>query len=157
MSPNTSNKLKDIGLLIVRLGIGLTFIIVFGYEKLMAGTEMWKGLGKAMGNLGITWYPELWGFLSMTAELLGGILLVLGLLFRPAAFLMAFNMFVAMMFHFSIADQWMVVATPIMLMFVFIGLMLIGPGAYSLDEVIWRKRKQTGYRPLIKTKSVALR
>jgi putative oxidoreductase len=157
MSPHTTNKLKDIGLLIARLGLGLTFIFVYGIPKLMGGPERWKGLGGAMKNLGITWYPELWGFLSMSAEVLGATLLILGLLFRPAAFIMAFNMFVAMMSHFANADPWMRVATPMQLMTVFFALMLIGPGVYSLDELIWRRRRQTGYRPLIKSKPVELR
>lgn len=143
---NESNKIKDLGLLIVRLGLGLAFILVYGLSKLTAGPELWKNLGKAMQNTGIYWYPEFWGFMSMTAELLGGLLLVLGFLFRPAAFLMAFNMFVAMMSHFAKLDQWMRVATPIQLMCVFIALMLIGPGSFSLDYLIWGRKSKVEYK-----------
>ncbi len=138
---NFFEKNKDIGLLIARLGVGIPFVFIYGLPKLKAGPEMWKGLGGAMKNLGITWYPEFWGFFSMSAEFFCAILLILGLFTRPVAFIMAFNMFVAMVNHFARLDMWGRVGTPMQLMFVFLALVFLGPGKYSLDRW-WSSRKK---------------
>lgn len=138
---NFFEKYKDIGLLIARLGVGIPFLLIHGLPKLTGGLAMWKVLGGAMKNLGITWFPELWGFLAMSAEFFGAILLILGLFFRPVAFIMAFNMFVAMLSHFARADQWGAVSHPMKMLFVFLALMFLGPGKYSIDYW-WSSRKK---------------
>lgn len=135
--------LKDIGLLIVRVGVGLTFVFVHGLPKLEGGPERWKLLGGAMGNLGITWYPELWGFLAMAAEFFGGMFLVLGLFSRPVAAIMCFDMIVAMVSHFVRLDAWVSVSHAMKMVFVFFGLALLGSGKFSLDWLIFRRKKGT--------------
>src|SRR5205809_662485 len=99
-----TKKHHDWGILLLRIGIGLAFALVYGYPKITGGPDFWIKLGSAMGNLGINFAPEFWGFMSALTEFGGGILLILGLLTRPVAFLMAFNMIVAMMQHFTHKD-----------------------------------------------------
>jgi putative oxidoreductase len=132
--------LKDIGLLIARVGVGLTFVFVHGYPKLMGGPELWKRLGGAMGNLGITWFPELWGLLAMSAEFFGGMFLVLGLFSRPVAAIMCFDMIVAMLSHFVRLDPWVSVSHAMKMVFVFAALAFLGAGRFSLDRIIFTRK-----------------
>lgn len=151
---NFFEKHKDLGLLFLRLGIAAGFIFVHGYPKISGGPEFWTKLGGSMGNLGITFAPTFWGFMSGFAEFGGGILLLLGLFTRPAAAIMAFNMFVALMSHFSRLDPWARAISPIELGSVFIGLIFLGAGKYSIDYLIKkRKLKSTGTVPGVNYKS----
>jgi putative oxidoreductase len=122
---------KDIGLLILRLGIGVLFI-AFGYPKITAGPQLWEKIGGAMANLGVTFQPTFWGFMASLAEFGGGILLILGFLFRPALLLMMFTMIVAIVLHCSKGDGFGVYANPLGYLIVFAGLFISGPGKYSL-------------------------
>ena len=135
------DKHKDIGLLIIRLGLGTAFIAIHGIGKLSGGPELWVKLGGAMKNLGITFYPEFWGFMSMFAEFFIPFFLIMGFMYRPAALIISFNMLVAMLTHLSKLDPWSRVAPAMELMIVFIGLFFLGPGKYSVDRLIWKKKK----------------
>lgn len=128
------SKFKDLGLLILRIGVGIMFIL-HGQPKLFGGPETWVKLGGAMSNLGITFLPVVWGFLAAIAEFGGGICILIGFAFRPAAALLAFTMFVAAFMHYNAGDAFIPkVSYPLELCFVFFGLIFIGPGAFSADR-----------------------
>jgi putative oxidoreductase len=133
---------KDLGILLLRLGIGLSFIVVHGSGKIFGGVERWRGIGNAMSNLGISFAPEFWGFMAAFAEFFGGILIILGLFFVPANILLAFTMFVAALRHIMDGDPLGRVAYPLEMLAVFIGLLFIGPGKYSLDYLFKRKKSK---------------
>lgn len=126
------SRYRDFGLLILRVGLGI-FFILHGWPKLLGGPERWEELGNAMGNLGVTFFPVLWGFLAMAAELLGGLLLILGFLFRPACLLLFFTMIIATLYLLPGGDlsQW---SHPAKMAVVFAALLFIGPGRFSLDK-----------------------
>jgi putative oxidoreductase len=76
----------------------------------------------------------------MFTELLGGLLLVLGLLTRPAAFAIMINMLVATIV--SLPGGFMGptgAQTPFIFLMIDIAILLTGPMAISLDTVIFRK------------------
>ncbi len=130
----TSEKMRDIGLLIIRLGFGFGFAWFHGLPKLRAGAEGWARNGEAMRNLGINFGLEWWGAAAMAAELAGGICIALGLFFRPASAALAITMIVATTNH-MVSGQ----GSPAHAMknaFLFAGLFFLGPGRYSLDHVI---------------------
>ena len=77
------NQKIDLGLLIIRIGIGISFMI-HGYPKLVGGVETWKELGEVMQMVGINFVPAFWGFMAAFAEFFGGLFLMLGLFFAPA-------------------------------------------------------------------------
>ena len=52
MGVETTGRMPSIGLLILRVGVGL-IMVVFGFQKLLGGPALWEGLGKAMGMFGI--------------------------------------------------------------------------------------------------------
>lgn len=128
---------KEIGLFVIRTGIGLIFIR-HGFPKLLKGTDEWQWLGSQMANLGITFAPVMWGFVASCTEFFGGISLTLGLGTRLATPFMAFAMFVAVIMHVKKGDPWGYISHPLALMVVFIGLMIAGSGKYSLDYYLSR-------------------
>jgi putative oxidoreductase len=126
---------NDAGLLILRIGIGLIFI-GHGAPKILGGPELWEKLGMAMGNLGINFMPVFWGFMAACSEFFGALFIILGLLFRPASFFMAFTMIVATTMHLTSGDPYSVAAHPMKALVVFISFIIMGPGKYALDEKI---------------------
>jgi putative oxidoreductase len=121
-------------------------LVFHGYGKVTGGPEMWARLGGSMQNLGIGFAPTLWGFMAAFAEFFGSILLILGVLFRPAAALLAFTMFVAIVRHLSLpagepGAGWMGASHALELFAVFVGLLLAGPGRYSF-QLIGRHRTE---------------
>ena len=127
------NKHRHTGLLILRIGIGLMFIL-HGAPKLFGGAEKWEKLGMAMATLGIGFMPAFWGFMAAISEFFGGICLILGFVFRPACILMTITMLVATISHLSRGDGLSGASHAIELGIVFLSLILIGAGKYSLDE-----------------------
>lgn len=126
-------RFKDTGLLLMRLGLGLMFIL-HGYPKLVGGPERWEGIGGAMKTIGIDFLPLFWGLSATLVELIGGLFLILGLFFRPTCLLLAFTMLIAALFHLSKGDGVMGSSHAIELGIVFVGLLFVGPGRYSVDK-----------------------
>lgn len=121
------------GILLLRIGIGVSMMF-HGVPKLMAGPELWTGLGSAMGNLGITFAPTFWGFMAAFAESVGGLLFALGLFFRPVSLMLVFNMIVAMLMHIMQGDGFALWGHALDLFIIFTGMLFIGPGKYSFDS-----------------------
>lgn len=134
------SKYKDLGILLLRLGIGLSFVIIHGWPKLSGGPEFWAKLGQSMGSLGIKFAPVFWGFMSAVTECIGGAFIALGLFTRTTAFFLVVNMIVATSSMLARQDPWNKVIYPIEILFVFVGLLFIGPGSLSLDRLIFKKR-----------------
>ena len=126
-------KYSSTALLLMRLGIGV-MMVLHGYPKIMGGPDKWGALGANMSVFGMKSYPEIWGFLGALSESLGGILLVLGLFFRPACFFLLCTMIVAAGHHFAAGESIMDASHAIELGFVFLGLFILGPGKYSIDK-----------------------
>jgi len=129
------DRLRDLGLLILRIGIGVMFLF-HGYPKLAGGPETWEKLGMAMTTFGIDFLPAFWGFMSAFAEFFGGICIILGLFFRPACILLTINMIVATSMHLSRGDGLMGASHAIEIGIVFLSLIFIGSGKYSLDDIL---------------------
>lgn len=134
----TKKKLLGLGLLVLRVGIGIS-IFLHGYPKLAGGTEVWAAIGGSMGIFGIHFAPVFWGFLAAFAEAVGGILFALGLFFRPAAFLLSGSMIVALLTHLVAGDSFMVYGHALDLVIVFVASILIGAGKYSFDAKFFPK------------------
>ncbi len=124
---------KNIGLLIMRLGLGV-MLMYHGYPKLLGGPAKWNEIGGAMKYIGISFIPSFWGFLAAATETFGGFLLVLGLAFRPVCLLLAFTMLIASIMHLKSGDGLMTASHAIELGIVFLGLSFVGPGKYSVDK-----------------------
>ena len=127
----TNTTLLNICLLLLRLTVG---IILF-----MAGAG--KVLGW-FGGMGIEATIDLFvkqmaisaplAYLSCYTEFVGGFLLIVGLLTRPAAFAITINMLVAVLV--SLPNGFLAGASyPFSMMMTSLVILLAGPMAYSLD------------------------
>lgn len=135
------NLKSDLGLLIARVGTGLSLLLFHGYGKISGGPETWERIGGNMENLGITFLPVFWGFMAAVSEFFCALLLVLGLFFRPAAALLAFTMFVAAVRHLSLPPEsagagWKGASHALELLAVFTALLILGPGRLALSRVL---------------------
>jgi len=128
---------RDAGVFVLRVGIGLTMLLLHGYGKITGGSETWAMLGSNMSHLGISFAPKFWGFMAAFAEFFGSLFLVLGIFFRPAAAILAFTMIVAMSRHLSLpagepGAGWNGASHALELCLVYVALFLTGPGRFSL-------------------------
>lgn len=130
------SKYSDFGLLFLRIIFGVMFIL-YGAPKLFGGPQGWSQLGGAMGSIGISFLPAFWGFMAAFSMFFGGICVTLGLFFRIACMLLAFTMFVASAMHLKKGDGLFGAAHAIEDGAVFLGLIFVGPGKYSLDVLLW--------------------
>jgi putative oxidoreductase len=84
----TLDKLKPLGLLVLRLGIAAIFLST-GYDKLLGSPGKWLAWFPQQG------FPSYFVYLAGSLELFGGVLLVLGLLTRIVGLLLAIQMAIA--------------------------------------------------------------
>jgi putative oxidoreductase len=135
-----SDRLRDLGLLVARLGFGLGFAWFHGYPKLRGGPAGWDEVGSALGAFGVESGAPWFGFVAALAECLGGVLVAAGLCFRPAALSIAVVMTVASAYHLTGEGS---PAHALKNAFLFYGFVLTGPGRYSLDRAIrdWARPK----------------
>jgi putative oxidoreductase len=124
---------KNFGLLIIRVGLGIMFIY-HGYPKIIGGPHKWEQLGGAINTIGIHFWPMLWGLLAALTEAVGGILLIIGLAFRPVCVLLVINLIVAALVTYAPAHSLGDAAHAIEDAITFAGLLFLGPGKYSVDK-----------------------
>ncbi len=128
-----SNEEKlNIGLLALRILIGFMFVL-HGTPKLFGGLDTWNFVGSSMGFLGLKSGYAFWGFLAALTEFAGGILLIVGLLVRPASVFLLFTMLVAIIFHYAKDEGFNGAAHAMEDAIVFIFLIIAGGGKYALD------------------------
>jgi len=143
MKASTFDRYRDVGLLVLRVGIGVAFII-HGFPKIWGGPSRWHDLGTAMGVFGIHFAPAFWGFMAAIAEFVGGICVLFGFLFRPFCAMMLFTMVVATTMLLTSNNPEIVeriakygfsaYSEPISMGIVFLSLLIMGPGNYSLSK-----------------------
>ena len=127
------DKYRDLGLLVLRVGIGAAFVC-HGYPKLAGGPELWTKIGGALSAMGVNFGHTAMGLVAGLSEFAGGLLLVLGLFSRPACFFLLNTMIVATVMHIRGGDPFMKYSHALEAAILFFSLLLIGPGKYSLDE-----------------------
>ncbi|PTX18996.1 putative oxidoreductase [Pontibacter mucosus] len=138
-------KTKNFGLLLLRVGIGVMFIL-HGWPKMAGGMARWEAIGQNMQLLGIDFMPVFWGLMAAVAEVVGGGLLVLGFLFRPACALLLITMLVATLRHVAGGDGFGGYSHSLEAAILFASLLFIGPGKYSVDYKFFQKDKSRGRR-----------
>jgi putative oxidoreductase len=142
-------RTTDVATLILRIAAGAIFI-PHGYTKVFAEGGI-ASFAADMPSYGI---PALLGYVVPWAELAGGTLLIVGLLTRLDAFLLACTMGVAA-FVVQLPDAlhdaqpgslvaFVVlrgIETPLALFAVTVALVLLGPGRLSLDALLGVERR----------------
>jgi putative oxidoreductase len=133
--------LADLALLIGRLFIGLCFV-THGLGKLgVVGTGNMAGFVQFLEGLGVPFAP-VQARMAMLSELIGGSLLALGLFSRPACLLLVFTMLIAGRLGHKGAGYLITNNPPgaeytINLAAICVVFALLGPGAFSLDALLF--------------------
>jgi len=129
------------GIAVIRVMAGI-IITVAAFEKFNAGG--FDGFTKVTSGLGLP-IPQLWGVFIPLLELIGGLLLLVGLGARWVAILFVIEYFVTS-FVLKVPRQppfggWDSMRIDLMLLAASIALVLVGPGAFALDRVVFRSRE----------------
>ncbi|RKX30389.1 MAG: DoxX family protein [Verrucomicrobia bacterium] len=126
-------RFTDFGILLLRVGLGI-MMAWHGFPKFTGGVAAWTEIGGAMSFVGVTIYPVFWGFCAAVIEFFGGIALVFGLFTRLVSLLLCLTMAVAATMHLSIGDGLQGASHAIELTIVFLAVIFIGPGRFSVDR-----------------------
>ncbi len=140
----TSPFLLSIAMLLFRVALGLCFV-VHGLGKLgVVGPGNMSGFTSWLKSLGLP-APALQARVAMLSELIGGALIALGLFTRPAAFACMIAMAVAAAIGHK-GGGYLITNNPpgneyaLNLAILMLVLILIGPGYYSLDHLLFAGR-----------------
>ncbi|MGO1191057.1 MULTISPECIES: DoxX family protein [Vibrio] len=141
---NTGSTNASFAPLILRIPTGI-ILMAHGSQKLFGwfGGGGLEGTGQFMASLGLS-PGELMAFLAGSGEFFGGLLILLGLLTRPAAAVVAFTMVVAIVsvhlpnglflanggYEFGLA-----------LLAIAVSLVFSGSGRVGIDNLIFKKLK----------------
>lgn len=128
--------MTDIGLLIIRLVVGLTFF-GHGAQKLFGwfGGSGLNKTGEWLESIGVTTGAKIWATLAGLFELIGGLLFAAGILPWLGAIMIAIVMIDAIFTVHGKNGYWMTnggFEYNMVLIAVVIGVALIGPGKYVL-------------------------
>lgn len=134
----------DRGLLVVRVALGIVFVMHGGQKAFVFGHS---GLTAGMAALGLP-FPAFSAALITIVELGGGIALLAGAFTRIAAFLIAGAMGVATVTAHLANGFFMPTGFEftLTLMLTSLALVMTGPGAYSVDS-LWQGRRKTEAEP----------
>jgi putative oxidoreductase len=133
---------------VLRIVVGLLFI-EHGSQKLLGFPPAQQAASDSLSTL--TW-------VSGGLEFFGGLLILLGLFTRPAAFLLSGEMAVAyFMVHapqgfFPLQNRG---ELAVLYSFVFLFLAVAGSGAWSLDNLLWRRSSEARRASATPTKTKA--
>lgn len=126
-------KYRETGLLLMRVGLGVLFIILTG-PVLLGGPSRWASFGGAIRNLGLHNHYQVWGFIGALLGCLGGTLMIFGLFFRPAVLLVLVVLFVHLLGVIEGVGSYRANLAAVELAVILLGLLFVGPGKYSVDK-----------------------
>lgn len=132
---NEMRKHEGLALLLLRIGVGVIFI-VSGWGKL-TGIEGTQGF---FGNLGIP-LPGLMAWIVAFVEFFGGIMVLLGAYIRIPAVLLATVMLVALLTT-KMGGEFSAARLDMMLLLVNLALFILGSGKYSVDDALARTKNR---------------
>jgi putative oxidoreductase len=131
------NRLADLGPLAVRVIVG-TIMAAHGLQKVQAGPA---NFGAFLGQMGVP-LPTLMGYVVTFVEVVGGVLLIVGLLSRLAALLLTIDLVVAILLvkvnvgFLSPPQGGAGAELELALIAGFLVILLAGPGRLSVDHAL---------------------
>ncbi len=125
-------KYREFGLLLIRLSLGLLFIL-YTAPVLIAGPSAWGHFGAGARTFGIHSHQQLWGFVGALAGCAGGVLMIFGLFFRVGV-LLVLLLALAHAIGITKAAGFRTPLPSVEMCFVLAGILFVGPGKYSVDK-----------------------
>ena len=126
------SPLADLGILVLRVVAGLSLALGHGMGKVPPS----EGFVGRVGEMGFP-LPELFAWLAGSAEFGGALLLAVGLLTRPAAFLVAGSMVVVALIAHA-GDPFSDREKAVLFLGMALCCLLVGAGRYSVDALLRR-------------------
>jgi putative oxidoreductase len=129
-----TTRFGDIGLLIVRVGSGVLMAYAHGFSKVYSNGSVGipDQLVSGVRSMGFP-APTAFAWMAALTECIGGILLALGLMTRPVALALTFNMGVAAFVAHG-KDPLAVKEMALLYLLAFQVFIFTGAGRYSLDK-----------------------
>jgi len=132
--PTPPSRATDLGLLVLRVGVGLSLAFAHGMGKLPPSA----GFIETTAEMGFP-LPTLFAWAAALSEFAGGLLVALGLATRPAAFFAGFTMAAAFFIRHG-GDAFGSREKPFLFLVVFVALVVMGAGRYSVDG--WIRQRE---------------
>lgn len=129
MNDQNLEKYHDVALLLLRIGVGVIFIVA-GWGKL-TGIEGTQGF---FGNLGIP-LPGLMAWVVAIIEFFGGLMVLFGAYIRIPTLLMAIIMIVALLTT-KLGGEFSAARVDLLLLLMSSSLFILGSGKYSIDAML---------------------
>ena len=125
-------KYADFGLLLLRVSIGILFIL-YTAPALMGGPSAWAHIGAGARNFGLHSHFQIWGFLAALLGCVGAVLVIFGLFFRPGV-LVLLVLAIAHAIGVKHGTGFRAALPSVEMCFVLAGVLFVGPGKYSVDK-----------------------
>jgi putative oxidoreductase len=125
-------KYRETGLLLIRVSIGVLFIL-YTAPVLIGGPKAWATFGAGVGQFGLHSHFQIWGFLGSLSGCLGAVLIIFGLFFRIGV-LLVFVLALGYALAVYQGTGFRAALPSIEMCFVLAGMLFIGPGKYSVDK-----------------------
>ncbi|MBD0254979.1 MAG: DoxX family protein [Cytophagales bacterium] len=130
INPRPSQRLLDLGLLLFRLLAGFALLRVHGWEKIANYEEEVRSIPDPFGLGG-----EVNVAIAIFSDVFCGLLVMVGLFTRLASLSVLSTTLVGLLFV-HINDPWHGRDVPMVYSIMFLVIMLLGPGKYSLDNAL---------------------
>lgn len=128
-----------LGLLVLRLFAGLAMAFAHGLGKLPPS----EGFVETTANLGFP-FPALFAWMAGLSEFVGGLLVALGLLTRPASFFLVVTMAVAAFGQHG-GDPFGQMEMSLLYGSVFLCTLVAGSGRYGIDRFLAPRRRALSF------------
>ena len=125
-------KYADFGLLLLRVSIGVLFIL-YTAPALLGGPAAWAHFGSGARAWGLHSHFQLWGFLGALCGCTGGVLMIFGLFFRIGV-LLVLVLAIGHAIAVTKGAGFRIALPSIEICFVLAGILFVGPGKYSVDK-----------------------
>ena len=131
------NKAVDLGLLIIRLGIGGSVLVFRALGNLVGGSTVWAQNGAFIFETGINVSPELVGLTMAAIETIGALMVISGALFRTGTVLLILTIVPSLIYQMNSASSTVFSGlessfVSVLLATVLLGLAVSGPGSIAM-------------------------